>query len=111
MALTKGQPMAVQICSRQICHSLAAYLQLQVVLVYIDGDELTCCLSVTLSDLGISFLLYSQDDVSFFIQLIQFIQKLSSTDTSSPSSPHLYMSCNWSDQYFCCFNQLLLLDC
>ncbi|RNE76129.1 hypothetical protein FLM05_04640 [Vibrio cholerae] len=23
MALTKGQPMAVQICSRQICHSLA----------------------------------------------------------------------------------------
>ncbi|PAS40186.1 hypothetical protein CGT68_13390 [Vibrio cholerae] len=24
MALTKGQPMAVQICSRQICHSLAA---------------------------------------------------------------------------------------
>ncbi|MDN6982369.1 hypothetical protein FG144_12375 [Vibrio cholerae] len=22
MALTKGQPMAVQICSRQICHSL-----------------------------------------------------------------------------------------
>ncbi|TLE24553.1 hypothetical protein D2926_11645 [Vibrio cholerae] len=35
MALTKGQPMAVQICSRQICHSLAAYLQLQVVWVYI----------------------------------------------------------------------------
>ncbi|KQA25185.1 hypothetical protein XV92_11375 [Vibrio metoecus] len=34
MALTKGQPMAVQICSRQICHSLAAYLQLQVVWVY-----------------------------------------------------------------------------
>ncbi|MCS0098279.1 hypothetical protein NDI98_17555 [Vibrio cholerae] len=35
MALTKGQPMAVQICSRQICHSLVAYLQLQVVWVYI----------------------------------------------------------------------------
>ncbi|EGR0365578.1 hypothetical protein FHO46_12585 [Vibrio cholerae] len=35
MALTKGQPMAVQICSRQIYHSLAAYLQLQVVWVYI----------------------------------------------------------------------------
>ncbi|WP_165481040.1 hypothetical protein [Vibrio metoecus] len=34
MALTKGQPMAVQICSRQICHSLATYLQLQVVWVY-----------------------------------------------------------------------------
>ncbi|KFE25958.1 hypothetical protein DN30_3369 [Vibrio cholerae] len=85
--------------------SLAAYLQLQVVLVYIDGDELTCCLSVTPSDLGISFLLYSQDDAPLFIP------KLSSTDTSSPSSPHLYMSCNWSDQYFCCFNQLLLLDC
>ncbi|EKL14061.1 hypothetical protein VCHC59A1_1587B, partial [Vibrio cholerae HC-59A1] len=31
LALTKGQPMAVQICSRQICHSLAAYLQFQVV--------------------------------------------------------------------------------
>ncbi|MBN7286043.1 hypothetical protein GOP96_05435 [Vibrio cholerae] len=28
MALTKGQPMAVQICSRQICHSFAACLQL-----------------------------------------------------------------------------------
>ncbi|EMP93428.1 hypothetical protein VC87395_001057 [Vibrio paracholerae 87395] len=26
--------MAVQICSRQICHLLAAYLQLQVVWVY-----------------------------------------------------------------------------
>ncbi|WP_187120771.1 hypothetical protein [Vibrio metoecus] len=34
MALNKGQPMAVQICSRQICHSLAAYLKLQVVWVY-----------------------------------------------------------------------------
>ncbi|TQP25503.1 hypothetical protein FLL83_13860 [Vibrio cholerae] len=34
MALTKGQPMAVQICSRQICHSLAAHMQLQVVWVY-----------------------------------------------------------------------------
>ncbi|EGQ8203345.1 hypothetical protein DSL61_02975 [Vibrio cholerae] len=30
MALTKGQPMAVQ-----ICHSFAAYLQLQVVWVYL----------------------------------------------------------------------------
>ncbi|APF76241.1 hypothetical protein ASZ86_00525 [Vibrio cholerae] len=29
----QGQPMAVQICSRQICHSFAAYLQLQVVWV------------------------------------------------------------------------------
>ncbi|EJL6377737.1 hypothetical protein NMR51_002374 [Vibrio cholerae] len=29
MALTKGKPMAVQICSRQICHSLAAHMQLQ----------------------------------------------------------------------------------
>ncbi|OFJ36228.1 hypothetical protein BFX35_14260 [Vibrio cholerae] len=36
MALTKGQPMAVQICSRQICHSLAAYLQLQVVWVSLN---------------------------------------------------------------------------
>ncbi|TQQ54292.1 hypothetical protein FLL62_08915 [Vibrio cholerae] len=34
MALTKGQPMAVQICSRQICHSLAAHIQLHVVWVY-----------------------------------------------------------------------------
>ncbi|EGR0262953.1 hypothetical protein FMH13_08200 [Vibrio cholerae] len=34
MALTKGQPMAVQICSRQICHLLAAHMQLQVVWVY-----------------------------------------------------------------------------
>ncbi|EGR0541233.1 hypothetical protein E8A66_07115 [Vibrio cholerae] len=34
MALTKGQPMAVQICSRQICHSLTAQMQLQVVWVY-----------------------------------------------------------------------------
>ncbi|HGI9746746.1 TPA: hypothetical protein ACJUHH_000531, partial [Vibrio cholerae] len=34
LALTKGQPMAVQICSRQICHSLAAYLQFQAVRVY-----------------------------------------------------------------------------
>ncbi|EGQ9393816.1 hypothetical protein DSL61_09880 [Vibrio cholerae] len=34
MALTKGQPMAVQICSRQICHSLAAHMQLHVVWVY-----------------------------------------------------------------------------
>ncbi|NAW68517.1 hypothetical protein CAG54_10540 [Vibrio sp. V27_P1S3P104] len=28
------RPTAVQICSRQICHSLAAYLQLQVVWIY-----------------------------------------------------------------------------
>ncbi|RJL25824.1 hypothetical protein D5R89_17585 [Vibrio cholerae] len=34
MALTKGQPMAVQICSRQICHSLAAHMQLHVVWVF-----------------------------------------------------------------------------
>ncbi len=34
MALTTGQPTAVQICSRQFCHSLADYLQLQVVWVY-----------------------------------------------------------------------------
>ena len=31
--LTTGQPMAVHIGSRQICHSLATYLQLQVVWV------------------------------------------------------------------------------
>ncbi|KQA32613.1 hypothetical protein XV76_11905 [Vibrio cholerae] len=34
MALSKGHPMDVQIFSRQICHSLAAYLQRQVVWVY-----------------------------------------------------------------------------
>ncbi|RBM45524.1 hypothetical protein DLR65_17980 [Vibrio tarriae] len=31
MVLTKGQPTAVQICFRPICHSCSAYLQLQVV--------------------------------------------------------------------------------
>ncbi|NAW69087.1 hypothetical protein CAG54_14300 [Vibrio sp. V27_P1S3P104] len=31
MALTKGQSTAVQIYSRQMCHSLAVYLQFQVV--------------------------------------------------------------------------------
>ncbi|EGR0516236.1 hypothetical protein VCHE25_0913 [Vibrio cholerae HE-25] len=31
---SKGQPMDVQIFSRQICHSLAAYLQHQAVWVY-----------------------------------------------------------------------------
>ncbi|KAA0999391.1 hypothetical protein F0H41_16190 [Vibrio cholerae] len=51
MALTKGQPMAVQICSRQICHSLAAYLQLQVVWVYIIFAPL-CVKLNTLQILG-----------------------------------------------------------
>ncbi|MVC78537.1 hypothetical protein D6V20_08770 [Vibrio cholerae] len=34
LALSKGQPMDVQVCSRQICHSLVTYLQRQVVWVY-----------------------------------------------------------------------------
>ncbi|MCL6409183.1 hypothetical protein EXT70_26590 [Dickeya dadantii] len=47
LSLTEGQPLAGQIRSRRICHSLAACLKLELFRVYTLRGKKICCLMMS----------------------------------------------------------------